>query len=106
MAMEEPSAFFGLTDGCPVHGDEFMKECSMCGAEFCARCHPKWTVCPDCADEPDAESEDTHADDADFEDVRDVGALLEDDEAMQRVLGEADEDLPPEDLPAGDDVRE
>lgn len=75
-AMDE-TAFFGMDQGCPIHGDEYMIECSMCGTEFCRLCHPKSSVCPDCATEDDEDLEEGDLEEADFDDVENVGDILE-----------------------------
>ncbi|MBU1695242.1 MAG: hypothetical protein KJ726_04430 [Verrucomicrobia bacterium] len=90
MAADQESNLFGVEPGCAVHGDEKMRECSMCGAEYCRACHPRSTVCPDCA-EPSDEDEEA---DPDFEDVKDVGEVLEDDEEEeQQEKYQEDDDL-------------
>lgn len=94
MAMnDEPSIYeLGMEQGCPVHGDEQMRECSMCGAEFCRLCFPRSAVCPDCAEQ---ESEDEDEDAPDFDDVERLDDLLdeEDDEEIEEPdEDEADED--------------
>lgn len=57
MALNEETGAYNMGEGCAVHGDEHMKECSMCGAEFCRLCHPRTTVCPDCAEQSDDDEE-------------------------------------------------
>jgi hypothetical protein len=52
MSRDEEEVMFNLGEGCMVHGDEYMRECRMCGVEFCAKCAPG-TVCPDCAENQD-----------------------------------------------------
>ncbi len=81
---------FGLGEGCPIHGDAHMRECSTCGAEFCARCHPGATVCADCAEDVEDDLDDDLEDGA----PKEMGA---EDEEVESLLEEAD-DLPPEDL--------
>lgn len=79
---EEDDIFAGLGGGCPIHGDEAMIECSVCGAEFCARCHPRTELCPECASLPEDEL---------LEDVEDEGKETEEeDEEAERLLKEAD----------------
>ena len=77
MTRNEESSNFSVEQGCPVHGDEHMRECSMCGAEFCRLCVPKSTVCPDCAEVADDEEE---KENPDFDDVKDLEEVLEEDE--------------------------
>lgn len=61
MARVHESSAFGVEPGCPTHGDEHMRECTMCGAEFCRLCHPRSSVCPDCSEQDD--DEDTEVED-------------------------------------------
>ena len=82
MARDEHSSAFGVEPGCPAHGDEHMRECSMCGAEFCRLCHPRSAVCPDCAEQEDDE-------DSDAEDVEDEKEEEEDEKE------EEEEQTPP-----------
>ena len=63
-----------------ARGDEHMKECSMCGAEFCKICFPKSSVCPDCADTAEDEDDEDAEADPDFDDVKKLDDVLEDDE--------------------------
>jgi hypothetical protein len=93
VARDEETNLFGVEPGCAVHGDEKMRECSMCGAEYCRACHPRATVCPDCA-EP---SDDDEEAEPDFEDVKDLDEVLEDDEEKE-VFPEGD--------PAPDGLRD
>lgn len=79
MAVNEESSYFAMGQGCPVHGDEYMRECTMCGAEFCRVCHPKSAVCPDCAEQEGEEEEEETGDMPDFDDVNDLDEVLDDD---------------------------
>jgi hypothetical protein len=97
---EETSAF-GMGQGCPVHGDEHMKECSMCGAEFCRVCFPKKAVCPECGEQ----SDDEVGDNPDFDDVGKLDTVLdEEDEDEKDAKDDEEEDVPPGDS-IDDDVR-
>lgn len=89
MAMDDHIGVFGLEPGCPIHGDDHMRECGMCGTEFCRVCFPRSAVCPDCADqkEDDAEEEDP-----DFEDVKKVDDVLNEDAEADKLVSEEDED--------------
>ena len=40
MEDEEFSPFGGYASGCDVHGEDFLRECTMCGIEFCSACFP------------------------------------------------------------------
>lgn len=109
MAAHDETSIYGIGQGCPVHGDELMKECNMCGAEFCRACFPRSSVCPDCAeqyeegeDEEGAEDEEAE-EEADFEDVSKVKDVLADDKDVE----EEDEGFEPpeEDLDEEDRAR-
>lgn len=87
MAVDEEAGIYAMGQGCPSHGDDHMRECSMCGAEFCRICHPKTAVCPDCAESADDEDED--------EDFEDAGEEVDDDEEEdEKGDKEEKEDLP------------
>ena len=101
MAVNEETSIFGMDQGCPVHGDEHMKECSMCGAEFCKVCFPKTTVCPDCADPSEEEEEEK---DPDFDDVSNLDEVLDGDEEEEKEEKD-EEEIPPEDLVDDEDRR-
>ena len=75
MTVNEESNAFGMGQGCAIHGDEHMKECSMCGAEFCRICVPRSIVCPDCAEQTEDEK-----DNSDFDDITRIGDVVEDEE--------------------------
>lgn len=49
MEDEEFSPYGGFGSGCEVHGEDYLRECTMCGIEFCSACFPNSTLCPDCA---------------------------------------------------------
>lgn len=103
MEMSEETNFFGIGGGCAHHGDEFMRECGMCGCEYCSRCHKSY-VCPDCAADRADEEEDAEAN-PDFEDVKKVDDVLEDDKEADQLLASQDDLIPPEDL-VDDEVKE
>lgn len=46
---DEFSPFGGFSSGCDLHGEDFLRECTMCGIEFCSACFPNSALCPDCA---------------------------------------------------------
>jgi hypothetical protein len=98
MVMNEESNAFGMGQGCPVHGDEHMKECSMCGAEFCRICVPRSTVCPDCAEQSEDDDDETK-DGSDFDDITRVGTVVDDDEKDEKdeKEDESTEDITEED---------
>lgn len=88
---EEFSPYSGFGTGCELHGEDFLRECTMCGIEFCAACFPNSALCPDCAAQ------------AEFDEDEEPG----EEEKTLLVLGEfnddepdlADEESPPELLP-------
>ena len=84
MAVDDEAGVYAMGQGCSVHGDEHMRECSMCGTEFCRKCFPKTSVCPDCAESDEDEDEDEEEDFDDEEDEKDEKEDKED----------ASEDLP------------
>jgi len=97
MAVNEETGFYAMGQGCPVHGDEYMRECSMCGAEFCRMCVPKSAVCPDCANEEEDEEEEEEEEEEkgsgpDFDDVSDLGKVLDDDEFEDEDEDEDEDD--------------
>ena len=91
--MYDDTGIYGLEQGCPVHGDESLRECSACGAEFCRACITTPT-CPDCS----AQSTDDEEEQADFEDVRNLDELIGDDEEVEKILLESETEAPPADL--------
>ena len=92
MTVDEETGLFGMGQGCPVHGDDHMKECSMCGAEFCRICVPRSAVCPDCADQNEDEDEE---DAPDFDDVPNLDEILEDDKEAEKQIEEDESSIPP-----------
>jgi len=72
-----------LGEGCMVHGDEYMTECSVCGAEFCSRCTPGTHVCATCSETGDED------DDLDLKPA--ARKKADDDDDVERLLKEADE---------------
>ena len=58
MDEEEFSPFGGYSSGCELHGEDFLRECTMCGIEFCSACFPQSTLCADCAAQADLGAED------------------------------------------------
>lgn len=49
MEDEEYSPYGAYSTGCDIHGENFLRECTMCGIEFCAACVPNSALCSDCA---------------------------------------------------------
>lgn len=97
MTIDDEANMFLMSDGCPSHGDEYIKECATCGNEFCARCYPNSIVCPDCSEEAAAEDDlDEDFDNEELKGLKDFDHLLDDDE-VERILNESNE-IPPEDL--------
>ena len=58
MDEEEFSPFGGYSSGCELHGEDFLRECTMCGIEFCSACFPQSALCPDCAAQADLVDDD------------------------------------------------
>jgi len=88
MPLDEDTNFFNIGDGCPAHGETQMRECRVCGIEFCAKCFPGSNICAECAQQID-EDED-HDREPDFEDVSDLNALLVEDEAVEKIIQKSD----------------
>ena len=57
MEEEEFSPFGGYSSGCELHGEDFLRECTMCGIEFCSACFPQSALCPDCAAQTEIDAE-------------------------------------------------
>ena len=51
----------GYGSGCDIHGEDYLRECTMCGVEFCAACFPRSTLCADCAAQADLEDQEEEA---------------------------------------------
>lgn len=101
MPVNEESSAFSMGQGCPTHGDEHMKECTMCGTEFCRICLPKSTVCPDCSEQDEDEDEEK----SDFDDTKNLGDAAED-EGEPEKEEETEEKPPSEDLMDEDGLRQ
>ncbi len=71
---EEYSPYGGYGSGCDIHGENYLRECTMCGIEFCADCLPQSALCPDCAAQ--AEIDDDEEPEEKTEEEKDL-ALLE-----------------------------
>jgi hypothetical protein len=95
--MDDATVFFGMEGGCPIHGDEHMRECGMCGVEFCIKCFRNSRICQDCASQIVGDDLDDDLE-SDFEDVDNLDALLEDDEEVEAILKDSEEGDPPADL--------
>ncbi|HNR94920.1 MAG TPA: hypothetical protein PKM67_03735 [Kiritimatiellia bacterium] len=73
MFTTDDSLNYGMAQGCPVHGDDNMVECSVCGIEYCAACFQSDGLCKDCA----AQAEDElSGKEPDFDDVESLDAIL------------------------------
>ncbi len=57
MEEEEFSPYGGFGSGCDIHGEDYLRECTMCGIEFCSACFPNSTLCPDCAAQGDLDGD-------------------------------------------------
>ena len=55
MSMEEDefTPYGAFSSGCDIHGEDFLRECTMCGIEFCSACFPQSRLCSDCAAQGD-----------------------------------------------------
>lgn len=98
MGWDDGNQLFGMGQECPEHGDERMRECRMCGQDFCAGCFPGSSVCPHCAEEAD---DDEFADDEDAALMKQIGDLIGQDE-LDADLDDIDE-LEPDDALLDDD---
>ena len=79
----DPYAGFG-GGGCSVHGEDYMRECSVCGMEFCTICFPNSNVCEECADQGrDLDDEDAFGD-GDAEELKIVAELAPDDPELDK----------------------
>ena len=105
----DPYAGFG-GEGCPVHGEDYMRECSVCGEEFCAQCFPGSDVCEECA----AQGRDLDDDEDGFggeesEEMKIVAELAPDDPELDKETEEALKsfgDLDDESAPSDDVFQE
>ena len=86
MMMDRDDDVFLTGEGCSLHGDDYMRECTMCGVEFCNRCQPNSLVCEDCA-----EADDDLNLDPDYEDLSAIEDLMKDDEEVETLLRESEE---------------
>jgi hypothetical protein len=82
MGWDESNQLFGMGQECPEHGDEKMRECRLCGQDFCIGCFPGSAVCPGCAEEAE---EDDFAVDEDAALMKEVGELIGTDEIDEDV---------------------
>ncbi len=98
--MDEDDFQYMASEGCPLHGDEYIRECALCGAEFCIRCFPNSQICPDCAEEANDEFglDQDHGEDSEMKALDDL--IGKDDEEIEKILNESEQvskdDLPPE----------
>ena len=89
----DETSMFAMSGSCPTHGDDFIQECSVCGREYCAKCHPGNT-CPGCSVEEEPLEEGLLEEKPATDPYLD--SLL-DDEELEKLLKEGEE-LPPEDI--------
>ena len=85
---EEFSPYGGFGTGCDLHGEDFLRECTMCGIEFCSACFPQSALCQDCA----AQGE--------FDDDDDEPAAEDKDLLLLEEFNDDEPDLTDEELPA------
>ena len=57
MEDEEFSPYGGFGSGCEIHGEDYLRECTMCGVEFCSACFPNSALCSDCAAQGDLDGD-------------------------------------------------
>lgn len=79
----DPYRRFG--SGCDIHGENYLRECSVCGAEFCFACFSQSALCADCAAQGEMEDDEEAADNAS--------------EPELALLDGFDDDEPPADAP-------
>ena len=85
---DESNLFAAGGQGCPVHGDDHLRECTMCGTEFCAACGSNSHLCPECLEN----SADEDEDEPDFEDVDNLDSLLGGDDAeVEKIIAEGED---------------
>ncbi len=109
---EEYDPYAGFGGGCPVHGEDYMHECTVCGAEFCSACFPNSAVCEECAEEAGELDDEERFRDADADELKIVAELAPDDpeldqetEAALRSFGDFEEgDSGDGGAPPSDDV--
>jgi hypothetical protein len=105
----DPYAGFG-GEGCSIHGEDYMRECSVCGEEFCMQCFPGSDVCEECA----AQGRDLDDDEDGFggeesEEMKIVAELAPDDPELDQETEEALKsfgDLDDESAPSDDVFQE
>ena len=95
MEDEEFSPYGGFGSGCEVHGEDYLRECTMCGIEFCSACFPNSTLCPDCAAQGEIDG------DLEEESQTDEEKELLLIEGLDEEGGEPEGSAKPPDLPAG-----
>ena len=104
----DPYAGFG-GGGCPVHGEDYMRECSVCGEEFCALCFPNSDVCEECtAQGRDLDDEEGFGGE-ESEEMKIVAELAPDDPELDQETEEALKsfgDLDDESAPSDDVFQE
>ena len=94
MEEEEMSHYGGFGSGCELHGEDFLRECTMCGIEFCAACFPRSALCPDCAAQAELDADD---EDEPTEEERELSLLegFNDDEPAELLsISDIDIDVP------------
>jgi len=84
VSVDDDEPMLHLGEGCMVHGDEYLTECSVCGAEFCSRCTPGTHVCATCSETGDED------DDLDLKPVP-RKTSKDDEDDVEQLLKEADE---------------
>lgn len=61
--------------------EEYWVECAVCGCEFCSKCFPNSTLCPECAEMAELEEEN---EEPDFDDVPNLKALIQEEPDVEK----------------------
>lgn len=81
---EEYDPYAGFNDGCPIHGEDYMRECTVCGAEFCTLCFPNSGVCEECAEQGADLDDEEEFGDGDADEMKIVEELAPDDPELDK----------------------
>jgi hypothetical protein len=100
MEEEEMSHYGGFGSGCELHGEDFLRECTMCGIEFCSACFPQSALCPDCAAQAELDAEEEEGEPTEEEKELSLLEGFNDDEPEA-----TDEKLPPHQPPANKSAK-
>ena len=81
----------GFGTGCDLHGEDYLRECTMCGIEFCSACFPNSSLCSDCSAQAEFEEEDDEIADDEVKDLH----LLDEFNDDEPEMGDEDAPFPP-----------